>query len=78
MINLDPAVYNLPYTPDIDIRKTVDYKKTMKEHKLGFKTYLDQMVQLWLVWIYSQLNSIKYFNKLIKRKKKISNNPRFD
>jgi len=31
MINLDPAVYKVPYKPNIDIRDHVDYKKTMKE-----------------------------------------------
>lgn len=35
VINLDPAVQFLPYTPEFDIRKYVDYKKTMKEYKLG-------------------------------------------
>ena len=35
IINLDPAVSFLPYEPDFDIRKIIDYKKTMKEYKLG-------------------------------------------
>lgn len=35
VINLDPAVQFLPYSPDFDIRSHVDYKKTMKEYKLG-------------------------------------------
>ena len=35
LVNLDPAVQFLPYTPDFDIRKHVDYKKTMKDYKLG-------------------------------------------
>jgi hypothetical protein len=30
IINLDPAVHYLPYTPDLDIRTIVDYKKTME------------------------------------------------
>ena len=34
-MNLDPAVYYLPYQPTIDIRKHIDYKKTMKDQGLG-------------------------------------------
>jgi len=35
IINLDPAVKNVPYTPYIDIRDTVDYKGVMKQYELG-------------------------------------------
>ena len=35
MINLDPGVLYLPYTPQIDIRKTIDYKGLMTSHGLG-------------------------------------------
>jgi len=35
IINLDPAVTHLSYTPQIDIRDTVDYKKVMSEYNLG-------------------------------------------
>lgn len=35
LINLDPAVHFLPYSPNLDIRDVVDYKKVMKEYKLG-------------------------------------------
>lgn len=34
-INLDPAVREVAYTIDYDIKKQVDYKKVMKTHKLG-------------------------------------------
>jgi GPN-loop GTPase len=34
-INLDPAVYQVPYQSNIDIKKYVDYKKVMKDHGLG-------------------------------------------
>ncbi|KAJ1635633.1 GPN-loop GTPase [Pavlovales sp. CCMP2436] len=34
-INLDPAVRNLPYEPDIDVRETVNYKGVMKQYQLG-------------------------------------------
>jgi hypothetical protein len=34
-INLDPAVKIIPYKPFIDIRETYEYKKVMKEFKLG-------------------------------------------
>lgn len=35
VINLDPAVYELPYEPNIDIRDTVKYKQVMSEYSLG-------------------------------------------
>lgn len=35
LINLDPAVLDLPYEPNIDIRDTIDYKQVMTEYKLG-------------------------------------------
>lgn len=35
MLNLDPAVTNLPYAANIDIRDTVNYKNVMKEYNLG-------------------------------------------
>jgi GPN-loop GTPase len=34
-VNLDPAVLDVPYDVDIDIRDTVNYKSVMKFHKLG-------------------------------------------
>eukprot|EP00210_Caulerpa_lentillifera_P008179 g7811.t1 len=34
-INLDPAVTNIPYYPNIDIRDTVKYKEVMKQYQLG-------------------------------------------
>jgi len=35
IMNLDPAVAQLPYEANIDIRDTVNYKSVMKEYKLG-------------------------------------------
>jgi GTPase SAR1 family protein len=35
LLNLDPAVKHLPYSANIDIRDTVDYKNVMKEYGLG-------------------------------------------
>lgn len=35
MLNLDPAVKNLPYTANIDIRDTIKYKEIMKQYNLG-------------------------------------------
>lgn len=35
VINLDPAVINLPYGANIDVRDTVHYKEVMKEYNLG-------------------------------------------
>lgn len=34
-INLDPACLDVPYSPSIDIRDTIDYKQVMSQHKLG-------------------------------------------
>lgn len=35
IINLDPAVQEVPYNVNIDISDTVNYKKVMKEYNLG-------------------------------------------
>ncbi|KAG0484861.1 hypothetical protein HPP92_008940 [Vanilla planifolia] len=35
VLNLDPAVMNLPFGANIDIRDTVRYKEVMKEYNLG-------------------------------------------
>ncbi|KAE8538963.1 hypothetical protein D1P53_005332 [Cryptococcus gattii VGV] len=35
ILNLDPAVSHMPYSANIDIRDTVDYKEVMKQYKLG-------------------------------------------
>jgi GPN-loop GTPase len=56
-VNLDPAVLDVPYEVDIDIRDTVNYKSVMKFHKLGpngaimtslnlFSTKFDQVITL--------------------------------
>jgi hypothetical protein len=31
ILNLDPAVAHMPYSANIDIRDTVDYKEVMKQ-----------------------------------------------
>ena len=57
IINLDPAVYEIPYEPNIDIRDTINYKNVMKQYKLGpnggiltclnlFATKFDQVIGL--------------------------------
>ncbi|KAI3384761.1 hypothetical protein SNEBB_006998 [Seison nebaliae] len=57
IINLDPAVHNLPYVSNIDIRDTIKYKEIMKSYGLGpngaivtslnlFCTKFDQVLQL--------------------------------
>ncbi|KAH7828346.1 putative GPN-loop GTPase 1 [Monocercomonoides exilis] len=57
LINLDPAVAHVPYSPRIDIRDTVDYKQAMKQYGLGpngailtslnlFATRFDQVISL--------------------------------
>ncbi|KAG0171765.1 GPN-loop GTPase 1 [Apophysomyces sp. BC1034] len=35
VLNLDPAVGSLPFTANIDIRDTVNYKEVMKQYNLG-------------------------------------------
>jgi GTPase SAR1 family protein len=35
ILNLDPGVLTLPYTPDIDIRDSIDIEKLMDEYGLG-------------------------------------------
>lgn len=57
VINLDPAVRSVPFTPNIDIRDSINYKEVMKQYKLGpnggiltslnlFATKVDQIVNL--------------------------------
>ena len=56
-MNLDPAVLNVPFTPNIDIRDSVNYKEVMKAYNLGpnggiltslnlFATKIDQILNL--------------------------------
>lgn len=35
VVNLDPAVHEMPYKPNIDIRDSIDYKQVMKSYSLG-------------------------------------------
>ncbi|GAQ82611.1 interacts with DNA repair protein XPA [Klebsormidium nitens] len=57
VVNLDPAVTSLPYSANIDIRDTINYKNVMKEYNLGpnggiltslnlFATKFDEVVAL--------------------------------
>ncbi|KAI9679121.1 MAG: hypothetical protein M1829_001791 [Trizodia sp. TS-e1964] len=57
VINLDPAVRNVPYDSNIDIRDSVNYKEVMKQYNLGpnggiltslnlFATKIDQILAL--------------------------------
>ncbi|KAF3994017.1 hypothetical protein FT663_00037 [Candidozyma haemuli var. vulneris] len=57
VLNLDPAVLKTPYSPNIDIRDSVNYKKVMQEYGLGpngaivtslnlFSTKVDQVIKL--------------------------------
>ncbi|CAL8469834.1 g9376 [Coccomyxa elongata] len=56
-LNLDPAVMEVPYGANIDIRDTVNYKNVMKQYNLGpnggiltslnlFATRFDQVIEL--------------------------------
>ncbi|KAL9027527.1 MAG: hypothetical protein Q9196_003959 [Gyalolechia fulgens] len=55
VINLDPAVHNVPFDSNIDIRDSLNYKEVMKEYNLGpnggiltslniFATKIDQII----------------------------------
>ena len=57
VMNLDPAVMNVPFSPNIDIRDVVNYKEVMKQYSLGpnggiltslnlFATKVDQVLAL--------------------------------
>lgn len=57
ILNLDPAVHHVPFTPNIDIRDSVNYKEVMKQFNLGpnggiltslnlFSTKIDQVISL--------------------------------
>ena len=57
IINLDPAVYEIPYEANIDIRDTINYKEVMKQYSLGpnggiltslnlFSTKFEQVIDL--------------------------------
>ncbi|TCD60993.1 hypothetical protein EIP91_009185 [Steccherinum ochraceum] len=57
ILNLDPAVANTPFEPNIDIRDTINYSEVMKQYNLGpnggiltalnlFTTKFDQVLNL--------------------------------
>ncbi|EME26312.1 nucleotide binding protein [Galdieria sulphuraria] len=57
LVNLDPAVIQIPYEPNVDIRDTLNYKDVQVEFQLGpngailtalnlFATRIDQLVEL--------------------------------
>ena len=57
IVNLDPAVLNVPFESNIDIRDSINYKEVMKQYNLGpnggiltslnlFATKIDQVLGL--------------------------------
>lgn len=57
VLNLDPAVLNVPFQPNIDIRDSINYREVMKQYNLGpnggiltslnlFATKIDQVIGL--------------------------------
>ncbi|KAF4547488.1 GPN-loop GTPase 1-like protein [Elsinoe fawcettii] len=57
VLNLDPAVHSTPFSPNIDIRDSVNYKEVMKQYNLGpnggiltslnlFATKIDQVLSI--------------------------------
>ncbi|KAL4466957.1 hypothetical protein ABPG74_010554 [Tetrahymena malaccensis] len=59
VLNLDPAVQFLPYTPNGDIRQTIDYKKLMKEHQLGPNGAIMTALNLFCAQIDDTINNIE-------------------
>ena len=56
VVNLDPAVYEIPYPANIDIRNPIKYKEVMKQYSMGpnggimtsldmFETRFGQVIQ---------------------------------
>ena len=69
IVNLDPAVANVPYGANIDIRDTVKYKEVMKQYSLGpnggiltslnlFATRFDQVMNI--LEKRAETNKLKY------------------
>jgi GTPase SAR1 family protein len=67
IINLDPAVLKMPYTANIDIRDTVNYREVMKQYSLGpnggimtslnlFATRFDQVSSITLASVFLSFN----------------------
>ncbi|KAI9722797.1 MAG: hypothetical protein M1828_004493 [Chrysothrix sp. TS-e1954] len=57
LMNLDPAVHNVPFEPNIDIRDSINYKEVMSQYNLGpnggiltslnlFATKVDQILAI--------------------------------
>lgn len=57
VLNLDPAVYSVPFESNIDIRDSINYKEVMKQYNLGpnggiltslnlFATKVDQIISI--------------------------------
>ena len=44
VLNLDPAVLNLPYEANIDIRDSINYKEVMKQYLSTHSTVTVDMV----------------------------------
>lgn len=68
VVNLDPAVHELPYPCNVDIRDTVNYKQVMKQYSLGpngaivtslnlFATTFDQLLAI----LEKNRSSYRYF-----------------
>ena len=54
VVNLDPAVYEIPYPANIDIRDTVKYKEVMKQYALG----PNGGIMTWLKWFATRFDQV--------------------
>lgn len=63
IMNLDPAVYYLPYKPTIDIKQLHDFKDIMKKYKLGPNGAILTALNLYAANFDKQLTEIKELNK---------------
>ncbi|HEY6405068.1 MAG TPA: ATP/GTP-binding protein [Nitrososphaeraceae archaeon] len=60
-LNLDPGTIDLPYEPDIDVRKYVDINKLMNSHQLGPNGALmlaNDLIATQLAEIQNEVNSL--------------------
>ena len=66
IINIDPASLNVPYTPNIDIRDTVDYTKIMKEYNLGPNGAIITSLNLFATRFEQVKNIVSNFSKFLE------------
>ena len=73
MINLDPGVLYLPYTPQIDIRNTINYKELMTSHGLGPNGAIMTALNLYAAKFNEVLEEVDNNKKNVRFYKKLTN-----